>query len=621
MFNIKVQLNAPLSALILGSVLSLQTVPLWGSETQSIIASNILSEDLVVGVQKSDSGLKLMTQSYDLSDKTSLADLRNQIKSILDASKNLSKEQKKSSSNSKEPVGIEYLIGKKERVSLVSILNRIDLALENQVQVDANLKFEIGQLLIAFGSNYYLPAPVSQDVLGIPGRLNQDIGKGILAATNVPRKDGGKSDPTASTFWSNPGEISDKNLYYGFGRTKLPQIAGIICKFEEAKGGYGLRPGADIVCDGQKLKLKWGTEIHTDPINTRIFNALGYNTAISDSVGSVSLKYNREFIKTFNERETLTTKLTAFFGKLTLLEIKITNGNYNPFDYIKEAVLKDGTTISGKDLQLQLMGALSWTELAEQNDSLYNTEFEQKISHLNLVEGAVKQYPKEEISLGAWDWNQNEVSDLREFRGAGLLAAWLNSFDVRWDNNKLKAIELEDGSFQLRHTISDLGAGLGTAPNMIQTTNGDVNAFPWTFTLNQDDVLSSVDKNDLKYYGMSFWMYNTIDKNDSFRKMNIDDARWMARKIAKLSKSQITQALAASGMNAAQVVLYTEKLDFRRNKMFYDLGLSKELGLKKPRKTIPVINFEGDLQVNVGDKIVTIKNNGCSVVDSKMTCQ
>jgi hypothetical protein len=64
--------------------------------------------------------------------------------------------------------------------------------------------------------------------------------------------------------------------------------------------------------------------------------------------------------------------------------------------------------------------------------------------------------------------------------------------------------------------------------------------------------------------------------------MTMDDARWMARLIGQLTETQIVDALAASGFNAAEVQIYTEKLLARRDKMIRDLQLTSEIALLRP---------------------------------------
>jgi hypothetical protein len=76
--------------------------------------------------------------------------------------------------------------------------------------------------------------------------------------------------------------------------------------------------------------------------------------------------------------------------------------------------------------------------------------------------------------------------------------------------------------------------------------------------------------------------FEPIANTPAFREMRMDDARWMARLIARLSEKQIVEALKASGFDARQAVVYTEKLISRRDRMVQDLGLSDEIAALRP---------------------------------------
>ena len=110
---------------------------------------------------------------------------------------------------------------------------------------------------------------------------------------------------------------------------------------------------------------------------------------------------------------------------------------------------------------------------------------------------------------------------------------------------------------------------------MGRTTDGlrgeNVNAFPWRFTAPSGKAADGRSGRGLKIVG-----YTPIVRNPAFAAMTLDDARWMARLIGQLRAEQITQALTASGYDAAEVELYARKLLNRRNQMMADLGLGVE---------------------------------------------
>ena len=70
--------------------------------------------------------------------------------------------------------------------------------------------------------------------------------------------------------------------------------------------------------------------------------------------------------------------------------------------------------------------------------------------------------------------------------------------------------------------------------------------------------------------------FHTVVDNEAFKAMTEEDARWMARRIGRLTREQIVGALQASGYDAVMVGKYADKLVHRRNRMIEDLGLEAE---------------------------------------------
>jgi hypothetical protein len=154
-----------------------------------------------------------------------------------------------------------------------------------------------------------------------------------------------------------------------------------------------------------------------------------------------------------------------------------------------------------------------------------------------------------------------------------LLAAWLGWFDSRFENTRLRIVDV-DGRRVLRHYFSDLGGGLGRGSGLFSPRGELPDEFGWRFTraakaANGQPSFRVVD-------------FKPIDATSAFEAMTLDDARWMARLIGQLTEEQIVQALVASGFNSAHVKLYTEKLISRRDRMIRDLGLTDEIALLRP---------------------------------------
>jgi len=80
--------------------------------------------------------------------------------------------------------------------------------------------------------------------------------------------------------------------------------------------------------------------------------------------------------------------------------------------------------------------------------------------------------------------------------------------------------------------------------------------------------------------------------NDAFARTSAEDARWMLRRLAALSESQILQALLATSMSAAEVRLALEKLLSKRQKMTADFGLAAELPEVMRRRIDTSLEFD-----------------------------
>ena len=193
----------------------------------------------------------------------------------------------------------------------------------------------------------------------------------------------------------------------------------------------------------------------------------------------------------------------------------------------------------------------------------YDAEFERQIKYLVWEPGTVKSEGDSIRTIGAWDYDQLDHAARREVRGVFVLSAWLDQFNMRWENTRL-AYAKDGDTWQLRHLFSDVGSGLGDAHQALKTANSDIEGMPWTVTESAGDKV--------KFSGFA---PNVM--NDAFARTSAEDARWMLRRLAALSESQILQALLATSMSAAEVRLALEKLLSKRQKMVADFGLSSEL--------------------------------------------
>jgi hypothetical protein len=79
------------------------------------------------------------------------------------------------------------------------------------------------------------------------------------------------------------------------------------------------------------------------------------------------------------------------------------------------------------------------SEIAIQTPVAFKPEAEREIDYLTNYRSGHVQWKNPSLrSIGPWDFNELDHADRRELRGAGLLAAWIGWYDVRYDSARLK---------------------------------------------------------------------------------------------------------------------------------------------------------------------------------------
>ncbi len=454
-------------------------------------------------------------------------------------------------------------------------------------------------------------------------------------------------DPVDSTLWSPPKNLEKQDLTWGSER-KGPLISGAdLCKYDGAKSSYGTHPGFKMKCGDKKqtLRVKFA-EIRSQSFSTRVLSALGYSIdevvdplnyilKPTDTLGSLStkrvlrLEYNHEILSELHKRKQVEFDVTLFPGLLTLVTENLTElHNIDPFLRVQRGYLskrvegaeqdgggnwylngveKDPMKLDLKKFLLRNPNSPS-ALLAGRDKSNYNLDNEKLVTELVMAPVQVKT---KEDGIGPWDWNEFGHDGWREARGLGLIAAWMGWHDVRFDNNRLGIIEDSNGQYALKHYLHDTGSVLGESANVLKQSADDAERFPWSVTLGEPQA---DDLYDTHYFKVV--RFNTLDKCDAFEKMNVNDAKWGARLIARLSPQQLDQALIGSGFSAAEVVLLREKLLLRRFMALRDLGLGDEYaGIAKGPAVLQVSKSNDGRRRG---KVREAYEHGGAVVDMKV---
>lgn len=435
------------------------------------------------------------------------------------------------------------------------------------------LAHEIAEIRSAIENNHRPSIPAYVDFIEAPIRLadalNNPIAKGKHPATNLPPNSGNFDlsglDPVTSTFWQRPAAIQSADLRVGFDRAELPNYDCLWSYAGPKKAGRN--GGCVLECDGRRIKVKFG-ETHSEPFNSRIFHALGYNVDPTDYSSGLKLKYDRRFFLEFNSRRPMIMRAGMFFLPLCRINLQ---AKYDPFEFIDRAVLKSRESLSGAELKSILLRNPKHKH-AELQLGAFREDVENQIDYLITKPANVQIETPHTHNIGPWDFSANGHKDLRELRGAGLLAAWLGWWDSRFENTRVRLVKTENGK-AIKHFWTDLGGGLGAAGGTFRHSCEKPGDFGWSFTR----VVSSHGQPRFEIDG-----YEPVEDTPAFAEMTIDDARWMARLIGQLTEHQIVEALAASGFAPSDLRVYTEKLLARRDKMIRDLQLTSEIALLRP---------------------------------------
>ena len=373
------------------------------------------------------------------------------------------------------------------------------------------------------------------------------------------------------------------------------------CVYAKAKTGYGVHPGFQIKCGKDGFKVKFGNEVHSGPFNSRIYSGLGYRVPTINYIEDLQVRYDRRLFTEFNMRAIQQRNVKLAGQKVLQLEQR---AHFSAFEKIKKFVLKDGTPISSEIAKAKLLkpGA------AENNlsDADFVTDFESQIDAVILNPATLTWKDPGVVEVGPWRADALNYSRLREVRAMMVLSAWVGNFDVRKDN---LAVYLENPKSEnpvLRMGFSDAGSGLGKATfGLSRVTSSEPNDMLWevsqTFSGNSGEASGPV---RVELSGLM-----NLEVSKTFQNLNLSDAQWMLQKICEISKAGVEEALVASGMSSAEVVLVTEKLMSRRNKMLKDFEASKEIQDQCYTPTNSKISYDP-----VHDGLVQVRNAKGAVV-------
>lgn len=478
---------------------------------------------------------------------------------------------------------------------LEEILRLIDLARAESGRTREKIEKQILEMALGIANNHRRITPgyvgLETVLFVLPDALRNPMAKGNRPAQNLAPGaaiDLSLVDPIPSPYWKRPLDVRSADLFTGFDRTKAVDFTNLTWRYKGPKLA-GWNPGFELTAGDLRMRVKFA-ETHSEPFNSRIFHALGYDVDATDYVPWLKIKYDRRLLREINMRAAMKMKVGVLFVPLYQFNFQ---REYDPFDYIDHAILDIGRIVPGSELKrLLLRKGANPRQLEPEN---FNIGFERSIEYL-VTKSANVQYHESQQSVGRWDFGGLGREHMRELRGAGVLAAWVGWWDPRFQNTRIR-LEKSGEEIKHRHYFSDLGCSLGRARGTFSGTSEKPNDFPWHFT--------SSGHSSFWRAGRSFQIVNYEPNEDTpaFAEITVDDAKWMARLLGQLSEEQLVAALVASGFSSAEVRIYTEKLLARRDRLIIDLDLENEIGLLRPEG--PASRLSYDPQKDGRARVVT----------------
>jgi hypothetical protein len=167
--------------------------------------------------------------------------------------------------------------------------------------------------------------------------------------------------------------------------------------------------------------------------------------------------------------------------------------------------------------------------------------------------------PDDVKRLDIWSWKENPFAGTRELKGLAILMALMNNWDLKDENNQVLMVKGADGGNELRYVVSDLGATFGKTGGGLTHSRNEPDNFAKT------KFLKGVEGGKVRFtYGSkSAWLFDDV---------SVEDARWIASLLMRLSDSQIGDAFRAADFKADEVQTLTSALRARIDELVKATG-------------------------------------------------
>lgn len=236
------------------------------------------------------------------------------------------------------------------------------------------------------------------------------------------------------------------------------------------------------------------------------------------------------FSKKFRVRDAAGREWVAKLGKEAQAETAAVRlvwavGYMTEINYLAPCVVIEGAPDPGKDFERCQGGGFS------------NVRFEAR--------------PEGVKRLDEWKWSENPFVGTKELQGLVVMMSLLNNWDIKDTNNKVLHVRGDtSGREELHYIVSDLGATFGRVKL-------DVPGL-WRIRRNRndpEDYAKDAFLEDVK--GGQVYLFYKGKRQDLFDDIRVEEARWIAGLLSKLSERQIADAFRAANYTPDEIRLLT----------------------------------------------------------------
>jgi hypothetical protein len=314
----------------------------------------------------------------------------------------------------------------------------------------------------------------------------------------------------------------------------------------------------DIKDAENEWSLKWGDELHSDVVGSRIFAALGFD---------IDHPY--------------------YYGKNEVYLILPKNSSVNSGKELQQQVLKQFKIDISKFILDE--GTIGEDELA------LNKHLKPLIGlkYIRFIECALEARPDRVKRIGSIVPKQLQHPNRPELRAAILAHLFIDNWDTREENTLISINHLGDYQYKTSGVFSDLGTSMGVHLNLAKGDFrvGLVNEFSWDLVKrkNKKIIFNAQLNSVLKPYAQATY----------------SELRWMAEKIAGLNQHHLEKILEKSGWPEPIQTLYLHKLASRRAQILQAFEITDPHPIAFDRKLN--LNYQGRQVIKDGQLIEDIE--------------